>query len=318
MTNDYWRERAKRIFKIEEKNDNEMIKKIVEIINEMIDDIEKIIYEFYMKYAEKEGLTYQEAKKRIDEFDVHKFRKKAKEYVENKDFSDKANHELSKYNTKMYISRERLLMKQLGLIITHAYAKLESQFFNYLESAYMRAIKEQAGVIGENVSIKPHHVETIVKYPFEGDEWSNRLWKQAKAIKKTVEKTVRHVIMRGRHPKEFVKELKKESGNTTYEAKRLLITETARMQTLAAKERMLKENGEDAEYEYIAKLDSKTSDTCRNLDGKVFKVKDMTPGENAPPMHPFCRSTVGPHINEEEYEEWLEDTSEKYDLDNLF
>jgi hypothetical protein len=37
---------------------------------------------------------------------VHKqqFSQKAKEYVENKDFSEKANQELKAYNTKMYVS----------------------------------------------------------------------------------------------------------------------------------------------------------------------------------------------------------------------
>ncbi|WP_223812973.1 hypothetical protein, partial [Pantoea sp. F_16] len=29
-----------------------------------------------------------------------------------------------------------------------------------------------------------------------------------------------------------------------------------------------------------------------------FKVKDMTPGVNAPPMHPFCRSSVVPHVGD--------------------
>ena len=317
MASDYWRERAKRIFENEEKNDNEMIKRIVEIVNEMIDDIEKVIYEFYMKYADKEGLTYQEAKKRIDEFDAHKFREKAKKYVDNKDFSEKANRELRKYNTKMYISRERYIKLQLGLIVTYAFAQLETEFYRYMESSYVRSVKQQAGILGESSNIDINHIKTIIKYPFNGREWSKRLWADMEVVKRHVEKSSTHVLLRGRHPYEFVKDLKKESGVTTYQAKRILITETARIQTLATKEKMLEEN-EDAEYEYIAKLDSKTSDTCRNLDGKVFKVKDMEPGVNAPPMHPFCRSTVGPHINKEEYEDWLEDTSKKYDLDNLF
>ncbi|COT72476.1 phage protein [Streptococcus pneumoniae] len=54
--------------------------------------------------------------------------------------------------------------------------------------------------------------------------------------------------------------------------------------------------GEDGEYTYVAKLDNKTSDTCRGMDGKTFKVKDMTPGVNAPPMHAHCRSTTMPKI----------------------
>jgi len=32
------------------------------------------------------------------------------------------------------------------------------------------------------------------------------------------------------------------------------------------------------------------------FNGKVFKIKDMTPGINAPPMHPWCRSTTVPQM----------------------
>ncbi|NFZ30137.1 phage head morphogenesis protein, partial [Staphylococcus aureus] len=58
----------------------------------------------------------------------------------------------------------------------------------------------------------------------------------------------------------------------------------------------LKELGEDGEYKYVAKIDSKTSKLCHSLNGKIFKVKDMIPGVNAPPMHPWCRSTTVPHV----------------------
>ena len=37
------------------------------------------------------------------------------------------------------------------------------------------------------------------------------------------------------------------------------------------------------EYEIVATLDSHTSDICRSLDGKVFKMSDYKPGVTAPP-----------------------------------
>ncbi|ULW86590.1 minor capsid protein [Staphylococcus aureus] len=58
----------------------------------------------------------------------------------------------------------------------------------------------------------------------------------------------------------------------------------------------LKELGEDGEYKYVAKIDSETSKLCHSLNGKIFKVKDMIPGVNAPPMHPWCRSTAVPYV----------------------
>lgn len=45
-------------------------------------------------------------------------------------------------------------------------------------------------------------------------------------------------------------------------------------------------------YHFTAVLDLKTSEICRELDGKTFAVKDKQVGVNCPPMHPWCRSTA--------------------------
>lgn len=298
----YWRERANEIIDEETKSDYEIIKEIERIVNDMNDDIEKEITKFYAKYATTEGISLKDAKKKIDAIDVKAFQNKAKEYVKNKDFSEKANKELREYNTAMYVSREKLLKMQLGLIVTYAYAKLESQMYNYMESSYYRSLQQQAGVLGDTLQVSLSDVKTIILTPFHGSNWSTRHWKDMKFVRKHVQRTASHVLLRGRHPNEFVKDMRKDTGNSTYEIKRLLLTETARVQILASKAHMLEFNGEDAEYEYVAKLDSKTTKTCRGLDGKVFKVKDMIPGVNAPPMHPFCRSAVVPKVKKKKRE----------------
>ena len=70
-----------------------------------------------------------------------------------------------------------------------------------------------------------------------------------------------------------MKDLRKDTGATTYRMKGLLLTETARVQTLASKRHMLDQHGEDAEYEFVAKMDERTSKTCRSMNGKVLKLK---------------------------------------------
>ena len=68
-------------------------------------------------------------------------------------------------------------------------------------------------------------------------------------VRRHVQKTTRHVLLRGRHPYEFVKDLRKDTATSS--SKRLLITETARVQIEASKRHMLEQHGEDAEYEYV-------------------------------------------------------------------
>lgn len=308
----YWEDRAKEIIDEESKSDYEIAREIQRIVDEMNADIEDEINRFYSRYATSEGITLTEAKKKIDAVDVQMFQQKAKQYVENKDFSDKANAELRAYNTKMYVSREKLLQAQLGLIVTYAYAQIEQSMYNYMESAYYRALKQQAGILGETLQVSINDVKTIIFTPFEGHKWSTRLWSDMNVVRRHVQKTTRHVLLRGRHPYEFVKDLRKDTGATTYNMKRLLLTETARVQTLASKRHMLEEHGAEAEYQFVAKMDSKTTKTCRSLNDKTFKVKDMVPGVNAPPMHPFCRSAVVPHIDENWRDKFFEERKGKY------
>lgn len=310
----YWIDRARRTIEEESRLDAEVLERVRQIISNVIQDIEKEIYAFYAKYADKEGISIKEAKRRIDATDIQQFQDRVKRYVANKDFSDKANKELRQYNTKMYVSREELLRQQLGVIYTHGTALVESEMYKHMNEAVSREVLRQAGILGETVQIKPSDVRAIVNASFNGMRWSTRLWRDSDEVRKHVEKTVSNVMLRGRHPNEFVPELKKKMNVTTSQAKRLLITETARVQVEAQKLSYLESGGPDSEYKYVAKLDEKTSTTCRGLDGKVFKVKDLTPGVNAPPMHPNCRSTTVPHTGDWR-KEFFKKRKGKYNLD---
>ncbi|MEB6060839.1 minor capsid protein [Staphylococcus pseudoxylosus] len=313
---EYWRERAKEAMKQEAKDDKEAIQRINDIVDEMVDDIEREVLAFYAKYATAEGLTLAEAKKKIDRTDIRKLENKAKQYVDNKDFSDRANKELKQYNTKMYVSREKMLQMQLGFVLTYATAQLESQMYNYMESAYYREVQRQAGLVGATANVTLEHIQSVINTPFDDVVWSTRIWKNMENTRKQVNKAVRNTMLRGRHPKEFVTELRKESGATAYQATRLLLTETARVQTQAQQQHYKSTMGDDAEYEFLAFLDDRTTQTCRHHNNKVYKVKDMQVGVNAPPMHPHCRSFTVPHVGNWR-DKFFKERKGKYKIDGF-
>ena len=53
------------------------------------------------------------------------------------------------------------------------------------------------------------------------------------------------------------------------------------------------------QFEIVATLDSHTSDICRGMDGKHFKMSEWKVGETAPPFHVHCRSTTIPYFDDE-------------------
>ncbi|ELJ9287661.1 minor capsid protein [Staphylococcus pseudintermedius] len=293
---DYWLERAQQAIQSETLEDAAKVAEIERIVAMMIADIYKNLLAYYAKLATAEGIDWREAKQIADKFDVEAFQMRAKAYVENKDFSDKANKELKRYNTAMYVNREQLLKHELGLIVTKGYAEQENVINKHLHDSVTRTLKHQSGILGADVHVKQSDVEAIVYSNFGKLNWSERLWNNQDELRKDVERMASHVMLRGRHPYEFVPEIRKKQKQTVANTKRLLITEAARVQTEAQKLHYLETMGDDAEYEFVAKRDEKTSKICRHYDKKVFKVKDMVPGANAPPMHPHCRSTTVPYV----------------------
>lgn len=312
----YWRERAERIMAIEAKKDDEVIEEVRKITSSTMSHLANEIYSFYAKYADAEGITVDEAKKKIRKTDIREFEDRVAQYVKNKDFSEKANAELRQYNTKMYVSRERMLMQQLSVLMANGTALTEVELEKYLTESVDREVERQSGILGQSVRIKPNHVRAIVNADFYGQTWSERLWDNMDETRKQVLKTVQNSLLRGRHPDELVPELKKKLGVTTSDAKRLLITETARVQSEAQKLHYQATMGEDSEIEFVAKLDERTSDECRHHNGDRIKVKDIVVGVNVPPLHAYCRSTTMP-AKTDWRDEFFKEREGRYNLDDF-
>lgn len=196
----------------------------------------------------------------------------------------------------MKVSREKLLKQQLDLIVKDSTLDIQDEIENKLVDAVDREVERQAHILGEHVKIDDTEVKAVVNSNFKGVNWPTRLWQDMAVVQKEVEKTTSNVLLRGRHPNDYVAKFKKQTNTTTHNASRLLVTESTRMQAESQKLTYLKELGAEGEYKYVTKIDKKTSKICHSLNGKVFKVKDMIPGVNAPPMHPWCRSTTVPHV----------------------
>lgn len=311
--NDYWQDRAKQAINSEMLADAQKVAEIQRIVTMMYADIYKSMLAYYGKLATAQGIDWKSAKQIADTFDVQAFQEQAKALVENKDFSDKANKLLKQYNTSMYISREKLLKQQLGMLVTKAYAEQENVINDHLQESVERTLEHQSGILGKDVKVKQTDINAIINANFGNVNWSTRLWDNQDELQSDVERMASNVVLRGRHPNEFVPEIRKKQDQTVNNTKRILITEAARVQTEAQKLHYMETLGEDAQYQFIAKLDERTSKVCRHNNDRIFKVKDMVAGINAPPMHPNCRSTTAPYVGNWR-DKFFKDRKGKYSL----
>ena len=300
---EYWAERERENLEKNLKTEAEYFKEIEDIYKYTMDQIQKDIDSFYAKYASKEGITIAEAKKRVSKLDMEEFSRKAKKYVEEKNFSRQANDEMRLYNLTMKVNRLELLKAQIGLELVAGFDELQQFFEEKLNERTMEEFQRQAGILGYTILDNEKMAEAIVNASFKNATFSERIWTHQELLRAELEKLLRTGLLQGRNPRELARQIRKVFNASVFNSERLLRTELARVQTEAQKQSFIR-NGFD-EYMYITSNDFKVCSTCKPLNGRHFKVENMTIGDNAPPMHPLCRCSTAAHMDDEDYDNWL-------------
>ncbi len=101
----------------------------------------------------------------------------------------------------------------------------------------------------------------------------------------------------GKAPDDAIKVISKKFDVSKSQAGRLVMTEEAYFHSEAQREAFKELDVE--EFEIIATLDNKTSDICREMDGKHFPMSEYEPGRTAPPFHCWCRSVTVPYFDDD-------------------
>lgn len=298
-SSDYWRKREEQHIAQTIKDEKQMKKAIAERFQVAIDNINKEIDANWQRFAGKEGVSLSEAKKVSMEMDVKAFARKAKRYVKAKDFSKTANEELRLYNVTMRVNRLELLKSQIGLELIALSDDLDKYTADLLTNEGIAEAKRQAGILGETIfDGYKDFVEAVVNGSFHSATFSERIWGNMEAFKAELDKLLVQTVTQGKNPRDMARKLRNLFDSSKYEAERLMRTESARVQTEIQNQSYKKYGIE--EYEYIA--EPTACSICLPLNGKIFKVEDLSPGQNAGPMHANCRCSTAPYVDRAEVE----------------
>ncbi|CYW53389.1 minor capsid protein [Streptococcus suis] len=301
------------------KRDLDRDKVLAQIYQESFDRMQREIDGFYMRYANRECLTKQEAMKRVSEMDVTKFNAKAAKAVKEKDFSHATNEWLKVYNLKMKVSRLELLKSELALEIQNLTAEVNEVFDRARTDEYLNEYKRQAGILGISSSGAKKRMQAILDADFYGQKFSARVW-GGLGLRATLQREVfgslNRIFTDMMGYKQEMKRLAKKYGTSEQNAKRLLKTEIARINA-DTQYSMLKDNG-FTHLIYVAEPGA--CEVCQALDRKAIPIEDVEKGVNMYPMHPCCKCSAYGLIlmekkdgsnNIDEYETWNSNTLEK-------
>ena len=151
-------------------------------------------------------------------------------------------------------------------------------------------IQQETGLGFSFAKFSQKDVDRILRANWNGGNYSQRIWRDVSATAESMKKELLVSMLSGRSNEKTARIIQEQFGVNAYCARRIVRTESAYVAN-AAQMFAYDEAGVE-KYRFIATLDSKTSEVCAALDGKVFAAKDAVSGTNYPPMHPFCRSTT--------------------------
>ena len=198
---DYWREREQEANKNAIKDEAAYNKRIKEIYSYTERNIQRTINDFYARYASKNGITMNEAKKRVREIDMRHYEQLARKYVREHDFSEQANEEMALYNLTMKVNRLELLKAEINLELIDGYNDIEKEMRKDLLEQAMKVDARYAGILGKSAIGNQKYANQIVNASFMGATFSERLWGvNMPDLRAHLEVELRNGLIQGIHP----------------------------------------------------------------------------------------------------------------------
>lgn len=265
----------------------------------------KQIEGIFNRFASKHHLTRDEAINLLSEADSRNFEKLLEAY-KNKTGAQKR-EVLAELEAPAYKNRMKRLddiNKSINKLINAIESKerdaIGKTMQKVYESSYYHAVYEAARMSGLDLQTGPIDegaLETILKKKWSGQNYSERVWNNTQKVADALKEELMIGALTGKTEKEMTDSINEQFLSGRNKARRLVRTESSYIHN-EAHFQAYKDYGIE-EYRFVATLDLRTSQICRERDGSVYRVNDKKIGVNAPPMHPWCRSTTIMNLDDE-------------------
>lgn len=309
MTNaEYWKQRFTQLEAAQNRKGATAYLEMEKQYKAAQNELEAQIARWYQRFADSNGISLAQAKQWLKGQDLAEFKWDVKEYIKygkENAINGAWMQELENASSKFHISRLEALQIQIQNSLETMFAQQMGTMKKALSDVYASgyyhtayAVQQGFGLGWDIAGLDQAQIEKVLSKPWavDGYNFSARIWNSKTKLIGEVHNELSKNLLTGADPQKAIDSLAKKMGTSKSNAGRLVMTEQAYFSSAAQKDCF---NDLDVEeYEVVATLDSHTSDICRSLDGKVFKMSDYKPGVTAPPFHVYCRSTTAPHFKD--------------------
>lgn len=307
--NDYWKKRMELLELMTHEQGKELLKNLDFQYRKILREINVEMTSWYRRFADNNEISMAKARKMLNANELEEFHWDVKDYIrygKENAINQRWMQELENASARVHISRLDALKIQLRHRVEMLYKDREEEFDNLLGTTYKHRYYHTAFEIqkGFNVgyslhSINDNQLKRILGKPWasDGKTYSDRIWANRDQLASKIQTHLTQSVVMGKSPDRVIKEISEEFLVDRKKAGRLVMTESAAFASIG-QEDCYKDLGVER-YEIVATLDFRTSTICRELDGRVFDMKDYVVSITAPPFHPWCRTVTAPHFDDE-------------------
>lgn len=277
-----------------------------------IEQIKREIGDLYAQYGDEGFLNYSELQKLLTPAQLVQYRAIIQNLISQ--FGNELDEELL-LELMMLTQYKKLNILDSKLNIVHAYllvvinnnielaSKSLSETYNHIYNHTLYDSHRKIGYILPFEKLNKDKMMDTILSDWSGDNFIDAIKHGRHKLIRDMRKTIVKGIRRNESYKKLIDSLIKLVGGGKGYKHTLSILRGESARIIAETTAQAYEQAGLEKYEFIATLDDRTTKICRDMDRKVFYLKDMEVGVNCNPMHYGCRSTIAGYIEDDDMAE---------------
>ena len=307
MTNsEYWKKRAEERKNHVSRTADEAAEEARESFERARHRINREVAYWIQKFADAEGISYDEARKMLEAGELEQFRMTLGEYIARGkalDVDPEWQDAMVKASALHHIDRLNALKAIIRAELEENKARLKrSQWMHDIaDYSYEHTLFGIETGLEIQINFRQPDLDTLHRdieeaWAPDGIDFANRVGINNDKLAAEVDRLLTQGMITGETYEELAKQLTDQFALKEYEAARIIRTEATRVASMS--EAAAYRTAGLEEYEILVTLDERTCSICGPMDGHVERVDDMEPGVTAPPFHPNCRCTTIGHYED--------------------
>lgn len=270
-------------------------------------DIEKDIFALFGRYATENNLTYEEAIRLLTSDEYRDFKMDVGSYIKtinNESVDEKAREKLElEYNTlamKTRISRLEELTYRVNKNLDTLFFVTHRAVKELLEKSVTKSYNS-AHTLKRDPSLRDKKLYKILEQPWSGANYSANIWNNRDKLAGIAQNEITKGIYQGKSAKKISKNISERLDASMKDIERVVRTESKHARNEASAQAYI-----DMGYEWYmfsshteGKSSERTCERCREINEEKYRFDKRVVGENFPPLHPNCRCTIIPIMNDE-------------------